>query len=338
MTRESFGNVAFFPAYPLLGRAVSRTLGIPTPISLLLVAQTACVGFWTYFLLLGRLWGVPPRTLAVGAALVAVHPGAFFLVASYSEALFLCGLLGFVFWTESELPGSATLAAGHGFLMTATRLVGAPLAAYPLLRVWLRPNGGFAQRLRRSDVPLLVGIVASLGALSFLGYCAVRFGRWNVYFETERIGWNVHPDYWAIFYPKAYLPLPSYTVTGGLFDAEHIGLLSVPVLMALLVGIAVWQWRSARRGDPGWQARVPLWLCALLLVYVPLAGHYTRFTGSHTRFSLCPFTLLVLLGMRLAGTRKWPRWVWLALAVWLVTMLGLQIAFTYRYTHGRWVA
>lgn len=52
-------NVAFFPAYPLLGRFIAWTTGLPIILSLLIGAQLSCWGLCTYLLLLLRRWRVP---------------------------------------------------------------------------------------------------------------------------------------------------------------------------------------------------------------------------------------------------------------------------------------
>jgi hypothetical protein len=330
---EDPGNVAFFPAYPLLAGAVARVSRLPTEIALLLTAQAACAGFWAYFLLFGREHGLSAPALATGVVLTAAHPAAFILLASYSESLFLCALLGFVFWSGRPGAASAALAAVHGFVMTATRLVGAPLVVYPLAAAWLRPGG---RGLRDAAAALPVSLVAALGTLSYFAFCRARFGRWNVFFEVEWAGWQVQPDYWAVFYPRAYL-LWALGLLHGESDVNTGGQVAALVLLLLLLGLAAWEWRRARRGDGGWRQRAPLWLGALLLFYVPLAGHYTRFLGSYLRFSLCPYVLLVLHGLLLArgATPPWPARV--ALAAAAATLLAAQAWAAYFVTHGGWI-
>ena len=144
---EHAGNVAFFPGYPLLARGLVAVTGLPTEAALLITAQLASVGFWIYFLLLLRCWKVPVVASAACVALVVGHPAAFFLVCSYSESTFLTALAGFVYWSGRTGPTAAVLAALHGFVMTATRLVGIPVAAYPFLMAWSKRSGsrGYAK-------------------------------------------------------------------------------------------------------------------------------------------------------------------------------------------------
>jgi hypothetical protein len=87
-------NVAFFPAYPALALLFKKLLFLNTKTALLVTAQSACIGFWTYFLLLLRSWKVTWRHAMSGVLAVVSFPSAFYLVAGYSESLFLFGLLG----------------------------------------------------------------------------------------------------------------------------------------------------------------------------------------------------------------------------------------------------
>src|SRR5438876_5199331 len=94
-------NVAFFPAYPAIAAALRYGLNIDTGTALLITAQLAAWGFWSYFFLFCDRWKVSPALQVCGALLILVHPAAFFLVAAYSESLFLMALLGFIYWSSA---------------------------------------------------------------------------------------------------------------------------------------------------------------------------------------------------------------------------------------------
>src|SRR5229473_3721563 len=85
-------NVAFFPAYPALAALLRHGLGFSTYDALLIVAQVAAWGFWSYFFLFCERWGISPLVQFFGALAIVAHPTAFFLVAGYSESLFMMGL------------------------------------------------------------------------------------------------------------------------------------------------------------------------------------------------------------------------------------------------------
>src|SRR5215510_7905737 len=95
-------NVAFFPAYPAIAAVFRYGLNVSTGTALLITAQLAAWGFWSYFFLFCRRWNISPVLQICGALLIATHPAAFFLIAGYSESLFLMALLGFIYWSTAE--------------------------------------------------------------------------------------------------------------------------------------------------------------------------------------------------------------------------------------------
>src|SRR5437868_1099397 len=95
-------NVAFFPAYPLIAGFFHYALKLDGNTALLITAQLAAWGFWSYFFLFCERWKVSPSLQICGALLIAAHPAAFFLVAAYSESLFLMALAGFIYWSTAD--------------------------------------------------------------------------------------------------------------------------------------------------------------------------------------------------------------------------------------------
>ena len=201
-------NVAFFPGYPILAGAFRRLTGLSALQSLLLIAQAAACGFWTYFFLFCQRWKLPFSLQIFGALTIALHPAAFFLVAGYSESLFLFSLAGFIYWNTSDRRGAAMLAVLHGIVMSGTRIVGLPCAIFPVARALY--HGGFdskknfGQWLTRVRKPILVMFLSMLGGLAFFAYCQVRWGRWDIYMLTQSEGWAIEPDYLAVFKPENY--------------------------------------------------------------------------------------------------------------------------------------
>ncbi|MFL6538872.1 MAG: hypothetical protein ACJ8JD_11915, partial [Chthoniobacterales bacterium] len=126
-------NVAFFPAYPAVAAALKYGLHFSTYNALLVTAQSAAFGFWSYFFLFCERWNLSPLLQSFGATAVAAHPAAFFLIAGYSESLFMMALLGFLFWSTSNVRLARSLAVIHGIFMSATRIVGIPCAAFPVV-------------------------------------------------------------------------------------------------------------------------------------------------------------------------------------------------------------
>src|SRR5204863_5515777 len=107
-------NVAFFPAYPAIAALLRNAFNIRTATALLITAQLAAWGFWTYFFLFCRRWKVAPSLQICGTLLILANPAAFFLVVAYSESLFLMALLGFIYWSTTQGRTAKALAATHG--------------------------------------------------------------------------------------------------------------------------------------------------------------------------------------------------------------------------------
>src|SRR6516164_10034418 len=59
-------NVAFFPAYPAIAAAFRYGLDIDSNTALLITAQLAAWGFWSYFFLCWKRWNVPPAVQICG--------------------------------------------------------------------------------------------------------------------------------------------------------------------------------------------------------------------------------------------------------------------------------
>jgi hypothetical protein len=304
----------------------------------LLTAQLCCWGFWTYLFLLCRRWGLPRHLVFWGALLIATHPASFFLLASYTESLFLLATLGFFYWSKRPGPEAFLLAAGHGIAMTATRLVGVPLVLCPLIQNFLDGPADSAERLRRWVRPLLLALAASLGALGFFAYCQVCFGHWNLYAKSAALGWGLRPNYLALFSERIFHVHPSWA--GSLLDGELFSRAAVPVLLVLLVLLIGCEVALAwARPDTGWRQRVLLYLGAVLLFYVPVSSQFSRAMTGMLRFSLCVSVLLVLaglhlvarLGLRVPGAR-------VVVVLWCAFSGACQLGLAARFIHDQWVS
>jgi hypothetical protein len=332
-----FGNVAFFPGYPLLVSGIMHLLKLPVEYALLLVSQLGCWVFWTYLLLFFRRWDTPVGLAALGVLAIVLHPGAFYLVASYSESLYLAALLGFLYWAEQRRWGVGA-AALHGFVMTATRLIGLPLIVYPMIRESLGSTRQ-SMTLRRALVPIFLGGCAGLGSALFFGFCQWRFGQWNLYMKTEEIGWGVRPHYFGVFVLKGFgLHWPHLAQIGSL--GLFVNSLVIPATVLFFAAIFIVEWRLARSClDSGWRQRIGYYVCGALMFYICGCSHYR----SMIRFTTCMQAVMVIGVVHLLG-RIWPvaifrgRWISSCLLLLGLCNLSMQIMLTYMYTHGCWVA
>src|SRR5438876_3971333 len=254
-------NVAFFPAYPAIAALLRYGLNIDTGNALLITAQLAAWGFWSYFFLFCDRWNVSPALQFGGALLILTHPAAFFLIAAYSESLFLMALLGFIYWSSAEGRASKVWAALHGVVMSATRIVGIVCAAFPLVRsVFLKgwnclrePREWFGNHA--SAIRLM--FAATLGALSFFIYCQLRWGHWDIYMLTQAAGWAIIPDYLAVFKPSSYRWL-----IPALDNPTEASQMSMTLGALLFVAIAFCELLPAIRRRTGLPMRAGIYFCA----------------------------------------------------------------------------
>ena len=335
-------NVAFFPAYPALASLIRSIFGIESETALPIAAQLAAWGFWTYFFLLCKRWRLSPTLRLFGTLAIVAHPAAFFLIAGYSESLFLMALLGFIYWTGAEGRSARILAALHGIIMSATRIVGVPCAAYPVVRDFFK-KGWNALREPRSWIrnyggSILTMSVAILGAVAFFIYCQVRWGRWDMYMLTQSAGWNIEPDYFAVFRPSSYRWL-----LPQLNDPTQMSQMSMTVGALLLVVIAIVELIPAIRRSTEWQTRIGIYFCAAVIYYISVAGVASLDMESMLRYGFCAHALIVLAFLHfLRQFRVSPpllRTLGIATAV-LIIALGLSVQgwYVWNFTRGNWVA
>ena len=335
-------NVAFFPAYPAIAGALHHWVGLNTYDALLVTAQTAAWGFWSYFFLLCGRWNVRPVLQFFGALTVLAHPTAFFLIAAYSESLFLMALLGFIYWSTADGRTAKVIAAAHGFGMSATRIVGIPCAAFPVIhRVFKEGWSGLADVrgwFRRYAGPVALMAVATTGAIAFFLYCLYRWGRWDLYMVTQETGWAVVPDYLAVFKPESYRwAIPPIE------DATRMSQLTMALGALLFVIVGIFELIPALRRRTNWQMRIGLYACAFITFFIAVSGVASVQMESMLRYQFCAHALIVLALLHfLAQFRTPPAAVRIAgmavAALFWPAGFSLQGWYVWNFTRGGWVA
>jgi hypothetical protein len=334
-------NVAFFPAYPGVAALLRNGLRISSDQALLITAQVAAFGFWSYFFLFCERWNLSPTLQFFGALLIVSHPAAFFLIAGYSEALFLVTLFGFIYWSSTEGARARAIAAAHGILMSATRLVGIACCVFPLVRSVLATgwNGlrDIGTWFRRHATAFLLMITAMSGALAFFAYCQFRWGHWNMYMLTQEASWGLQPDYFAVLRPSSYrwvLPALDYP-TQVSQSAMTIGAL-------LLVVIAICELLPAVRQSPNRPMRIGIYFCAMAIYYISVSGVACVNMESMLRYEFCVHVLIVLGVLSLLSRFRLPIWT-RNVGAWSVVLfsaigLSVQAWCIWNFTRGYWIA
>ncbi|CAN5530156.1 hypothetical protein BH20VER1_BH20VER1_26130 [soil metagenome] len=335
-------NVAFFPAYPAIAGALHHWAGLSVYTALLVTAQAAAWGFWSYFFLFCERWNISPLAQVIGAIAVFAHPTAFFLVAGYSESLFMMALLGFAYWSTTTGRAAWVLAAVHGFAMSATRIVGLPCAALPVVQAFFKGGWAGFRNVRgwigqyAKAVSLM--LAATLGAVAFFIYCHVRWGRWDLYMLTQEAGWAVYPDYLAVFKLDSYRWLAP-----PLNDPTQWSQMTMTVGALFFVVVALCELVPALRRRTAWQSRVGFYFAAVVTYFIAVSGVASVNMESMLRYQFCAHALIVLALLHfLAQFRRPParlRAIGLAVAVLLSAAgMGLQGWWIWNFTRGGWVA
>lgn len=335
-------NVAFFPAYPIIASALHYGLGLDAMHALLLAAQLAAWGFWSYFFLFCQRWQIPPTLCVLGALAIVAHPAAFFLVAAYSESLFLMGVFGFLYWSGAEGRYARGCAIFHGVMMSATRIVGIPCAAFPAIQsLWREGWSGLRQPIAwvRSHVPAVTMMLCStLGAVLFFIYCLFKWGHWDMYMRTQFAGWGIEPDYLAIFRPSSYRWL-----IPALNDPTEASQMAMTLGALSFVVVGLCEVVAAQRGSTGWRYRLGFYFCAAAIYYISVSGVACVGMESMLRYQFCAHTLIVLVFLHFLRQFRPPPAFVRALAVATVVLgsaigLAVQGWYVWNFTRGHWVA
>jgi hypothetical protein len=335
-------NVAFFPAYPAIAALLRNAFKINSGTALLITAQLAACFFWTYFFLFCRRWKIVPSLQICGTLLILANPAAFFLVAAYSESLFLMALFGFVYWTTAEGRTAKVLAAVHGVVMSATRIIGIVCAAFPLVRSVFQTGwrGLLTPRkwLRENRAAVGLTFVAACGGIAFFALCQVRWGHWDLYMRTQAAGWGIVPDYLAVVRPESYRWL-----VPALNNPSEMSQLSMTLGAVLLVAVAVCESVPAIRRRAGLPVRAGIYFCAATIYYLSVSGVACVEMESMLRYEFSAYALIVLALLNfLRQFRPPPVWVRAlgTAAVALVSAAGLCVQgwYVWNFTRGHWVA
>ena len=337
---NTMAHVGFFPGYPIASWIVKLITGATTTISLLITAQLFSIGVWAYIILFLNRYKVRWKLQMVALVAIFSFPSSFFFVAGYSESLFTFALLGYLYWLTDDRPHSWIYASAHGFVMSATRIVGIPLLVFPLLRHVLRTS-----RLPTRLQPYFVALFTGLGATSFFLYCQGAFGEWNIYSHAQSFGWGVNPDMHAIFKSEIYAMVMPLISWDGFVDPDGVSRLSVPLVfwLALLVllGEIVTIIRNPR--DPSKIDHILISTAVAGMFFVTVSGLESVGMRSVIRYMLPPFILLTIVAASmLSEFGHWHTWkariAWGFFSVAVALMFFVQAGHIDLFSHGVWVA
>jgi hypothetical protein len=347
-------NVAFFPGYPVTAGIVSRCFGLSAPVALLLTSQFSTLVFWLSVLLLLGRWQVPKSGITATVMLLFCQPGAFYFVVSYSEPLFFACFVIFIFLGPCIKQSWAAFAGAcvAGYVMSATRILGAPLALLPL--IWAYND--IIRLPKISDAKrILIAIVAkysvlsafvAFGTISFFIYCAVRFGHWNQYMRAGTVGWvGNRIDYTNIFAPRRYrLRMPRfYEDFLSHWDVTRLYIPILALLLLTIIGADIWL--SFRKRLTAFSERAPFYVTAVLLFLICASASNPSipYPIGFIRYGLYSSVPIILALAHVYRSSSWrraelPLGAQLGVFVLCAVSLALQLQFCWRYTRAIFVA
>jgi Mannosyltransferase (PIG-V) len=275
-------EAAFFPLFPGLERLVGIPLGGGYALAGLLVSTVCCfVAVWLLQLMVrNHSDGVTARRTVV---LLLLSPVAFFLLAPFSESLFLALSVGAIFAARRK---HWFVAGACAALAALTRSVGLLLVIPLVVEVFVdwRSRRGSGLGLRKAYLAVLSPIVAFFGywlwvalELHIGGGPLAAAGNWGQHFTA----------------PWTAITRSVPVILGGNHMEELVNLLSVVCVIALVP----FMWR-----------RVPASYLAYTVVMIPVLCFRTALTTplmSTSRYALVVFPVFVLLAM--LATKRWFR-------------------------------
>ncbi|MGW7054109.1 hypothetical protein [Streptomyces sp. NPDC054887] len=185
-TARNSNNLAFFPLYPLLVRAVSAVApGSRASVGVLLAVACSLVAAWGIFAVGERLHGRRVGTLL--AVLWGCAPVAVVQWMGYTESLFTA----LTAWSlYAVLAGrwlwAGSLAALAGLTRPTGVAVAAAVSVTAAVALWQAWRGGRAPR----PAVLAAGLIAPLGWTGYVAWVGLRLGRWDGYLAVQKLWLN----------------------------------------------------------------------------------------------------------------------------------------------------
>ena len=302
------GSTVFFPLYALLTRAVAVVAG-DTIVAGLIVSTIAAAFAFTFLILIGEhLFGRDSGKWA--AVALAAYPMAVFLMAPFTESLYLALTLG-AFLAAYRMRWFA--AAGLGALASFTRGPGMAASAAFAVLAWQQWSSRGRGRRSASVPGVIAAVLAPLVAAgAFLAWRAsAGFAPLPVVLELYVHTTLVDPLTGAYLALRQWLEIHDIPTTLDILSAA--GMVAVTTLMILRK-----RWRR------------PELLAYMLVNLVVLLGRHTEGAPSLkslSRYVLVLFPAFLVVGDWLATTRRWIRFGYVAVSSTLLLILSSLYVF-----------
>jgi Gpi18-like mannosyltransferase len=296
-------DMAFFPLYPLLIRAVGSLAGNHLIAGLLISNASFFFGLLYLYKLLEHEYD---RAVARRAIFyVSIFPTAVYFTAVYTESLFFMLTVGSFYYMRARL---WWMAAVFGFLAALTRVEGVILVV-PFVMEWFASHDAGDRPAR---VQLGAGILIPFGLVLYMGYLWVLRAD-PLYFSHVQVHWNRH------------LAPPWISVVNAFGKIAHGSGATLVANQSLEIGFTLLMITVL---VAGWHRLRPSYIAYMgLSILIPMS---TSNLMSMPRFALVLFPMFAILARW--GERPWVNNVILAFSL---PLLGL---FTVLFADWYWVA
>jgi hypothetical protein len=175
---------AFFPLLPILITIFVNTLDISYPLAGVIVSRLALFGALIFLVkLVEKEWG---KDIAYKTAwLMLIFPTAYFLMAVYTESLFLFTTLATWYFAKDR---NWWLAGFFGFFAPLTRLLGI-LVAPVIFWEYLVSKGWNLKKIRFGTLAIFTPL---LGLLSYAYFNYIQTGDWLHFLNAQKYWAEVH--------------------------------------------------------------------------------------------------------------------------------------------------
>ena len=298
---------AFFPLYPNLIKFFNFFIHNYL-ISGLIISHLCLVGFIYYFIKLGRL-DYSAKTLRWSLLLLLLFPTSFFFFGLYTESLFLFLAAWCLYLCRTKRFLLAALIAG---LASATKLMGIFLLP-AILWEYYHVNK------KISPVNLIkISLLGSSGLIVYLSYLQRRFHNFLI-FVTAQPGFGAgrQVDSFVMIYQVIYRYIKMFfgvSMQNEIYPVLVVEFSISIIFLGLIVYALLKKFRSSY---------------LLFLIPAYLLPTLTGSFSSMPRYVLTAFPLLYFVA---AIKPKWPKFLWLA-----ISLILLSWAFI-RFSRGYWIS
>lgn len=295
---------AYFPLLPIL-MAAARAIGIGAiPAAMAFNTVAVLIAFVYLHRLVEEEFDAETARRALWY--LAFFPTAVFLVAPYSEPLFLAGAVPAFYYARRQRWHLVALPAA---IACAARFAGVFLLA-GLLVEFLRQRSFSRRRIAAAGGALLAGM---LPIAAFFTYLWARTGNWMQFFQAQRDGWGR-----TFVGPVRSLTTTWDTWTGSQFFTNQLIAWRVEIVAAVL-GIALVAWALIKREwgyatymgtmhgaliTSSWYYSIPRAMLTMFPAVIFLAAHTTRRPKRHEPI-LIVFASIAVFGVIVYTRDHW---------------------------------